>query len=388
VTKAAVPREAEGLDGGSDGGVLPPMDVAARMPRLVELLPGAGCEALIVTKRENVRYLTGFTGSAGVLVVSPTRGVLLTDGRYAEQAPVELTAAGLGSGAYEVDTVVTRSTTPTAATVVSGVKTVGFEGEHLSWARHRSLEEEIAGSDLVATSGLVEGLRRVKDSGEVARIEAAARVADASLTDLRQLLVECPEEREVALALDHRMRERGASDSSFETIVASGRRAAMPHARPSSARIVPGELIVLDFGAIVGGYHSDMTRTLCVGPPGSFLLERVVSVVAESQRAGVAATRPGAAGREVDGACRQVITDAAWGEKFLHGTGHGVGLEIHEAPRVSSDSTDMLVPGTVLTIEPGVYLAGRGGARIEDTVVVTEDGCRALTRSPKDLVVT
>lgn len=372
---------------GPAGPDLVPMDVAARLPRLVELLAESGCDALVVTKRENVRYLTGFTGSAGSLVVRPGKAVLVTDGRYAVQAPEELEASGLGSGPIDVDTVVTQSAT-SAVITATGRGRIGLEAEHLSWARYRSLAAQLEGSELVATSGLVEALRRVKDDGEVSRIEAAAAVADAALDDLRPMLLEGPEERELASALDHRMRELGASDRSFETIVAAGSRAAMPHARPTAARVEPGELVVVDFGAVVDGYCSDMTRTLCAGAPASGTLERVVAVVAESQRAGTATARPGAAGKEVDAACREVIGAAGWGDAFVHGTGHGVGLEIHESPRVSAESTDMLVPGTVLTVEPGIYLAGKGGARIEDTVVVTADGCRALTKSPKDLVVT
>jgi Xaa-Pro aminopeptidase len=201
------------------------------------------------------------------------------------------------------------------------------------------------------------------------------------------LLLDGTSEVEFALALDFAMRRLGAEDVSFESIVAGGPNGAKPHARPSPRVIGPGELVVLDFGALVEGYHSDMTRTLCVGEPASDDLVRMWDVVAESQRAGVAAVRSGVACADIDRACRDVIAEAGWAEAFLHGTGHGVGLDIHEAPAVGSTSTDTLQAGHVVTVEPGVYLRDLGGVRIEDTVVVTEDGCELLTHAPKELVV-
>ena len=215
----------------------------------------------------------------------------------------------------------------------------------------------------------------------------AARIADEALARVRHRLAERPTEEEFALELDFEMRRQGASGPSFDTIVASGPNGAKPHHRPGDRRIRPGELVVLDFGAIVDGYCSDMTRTLCVGEPSSETARRMVEVVAHSQRAGVAAVRAGAEAKAVDEACRSLIEDAGWGDAFLHSTGHGVGLEIHEAPRVASTSSDTLATGQVVTVEPGVYLPDVGGVRIEDTLVVREDGCQVLTNAPKELVV-
>src|SRR5207237_9536614 len=214
---------------------------------------------------------------------------------------------------------------------------------------------------------LVEELRRVKDRGEVARMAEAAGIADRALAAVRPLLADGLSEREIALALDYEMRRLGAEGSSFETIVASGPNGAKPHARPTDRRIGPGELVVLDFGARFDGYCSDMTRTVCVGEPAGDVTRRMVDVVGESQRAGVEAIAAGVSGRAVDQACRAVIAEAGWSEAFLHGTGHGVGLEIHEAPRVASTSDDVLAAGHVVTVEPGVYLAEPGGVPIEDT---------------------
>ena len=220
-------------------------------------------------------------------------------------------------------------------------------------------------------------------------MERAAAIADDALASVTPLLAraeaESVTEAFVAAALDHAMRTRGAEDSAFETIVASGPNSAKPHARPSDRQIRAGDPVVIDFGAIYEGYRSDMTRTFCVGGEPTGELARIFSVVAESQRVGVAAVGPGVVTGDVDHACREVIAEAGWAERFEHGTGHGVGLDIHEAPSVGPGATAILAPGVVATVEPGVYLAGVGGVRIEDTLVVVEDGRRPLTMFPKDV---
>jgi Xaa-Pro aminopeptidase len=362
------------------------MDVAARSGRLRERLEEAGCEALLVTRLLNVRYLTGFSGSAALLLVLPDDLLFVTDGRYRDQSAQELASAGVAArievgltGAAQRELVQAEA---------RGLSRLGLEADAVTWAQQRRYAEEwFPEAELVATEGLVEELRKVKDGGEVARMEQAAAVADAALAEVRPMFPERPTELEVAIALDFAMRRGGASGPSFDTIVASGPNGAKPHHQPSERRIEPGELVVVDFGAIVDGYCSDMTRTLCVGEPASGTARRMVDVVAESQRAGVGAVRAGAEGNAVDEVCRNVIADAGWADAFLHSTGHGVGLEIHEAPRVASTSADTLVAGHVVTVEPGVYLPDHGGVRIEDTVVVTEEGCRVLTNAPKELVV-
>jgi Xaa-Pro aminopeptidase len=237
--------------------------------------------------------------------------------------------------------------------------------------------------EIAATNGIVEELRLIKDAGEAARIRAACAIADEALLQIRPRLGDGLTEIEFGLELDSRMRKLGAADLSFETIVASGPNGAKPHHRPSSRRIVDGDLVVIDFGALIDGYHSDMTRTVAVGDIGD---ERrnMLDVVLASQQAGVDAIRPGVAAAEVDAACRKVIVDAGLGEAFLHSTGHGVGLDIHEEPRVSTRSTATLRPGHVVTVEPGVYLPELGGVRIEDTLLVTEGGCDRLTLAPKN----
>jgi Xaa-Pro aminopeptidase len=370
----------------AQGPALAPMDVAGRLPRLRAQLAGAGCDALLVTSLTNVRYLCGFTGSAAMLLVLADETVLITDGRYETQSAEQLAAAGVAAR-IEIGQAARQQQVTTDLVGAAGATHLGLEAAHVSWARQRSLAESwFPAATLVPTVGLIEGLRRVKDAGEVSRIARAAAIADAALASVRPMLAQAPTELAFGQALDFEIRRLGASGNSFETIVASGPNAAKPHHRPSSRRVERDELIVLDFGAMVDGYCSDMTRTVCVGHPTAEM-QRVVDVVMASQAAGVAAVRTGVACADIDRACREVIAGAGWAERFVHGTGHGVGLDIHEAPAVAATSSDTLATGHVVTVEPGVYLPGVGGARIEDTVVVTDDGCWPVTTTPKDLCV-
>ncbi len=360
-------------------GGLPPMDVASRSERLRSRLEQLGCDGLLVTNLVDVRYLTGFTGSAGLVLVTGDELVVVTDGRYGEQAAEQLRAASVearlevtGTGQREV-----------MAGAARGLRRLGLQADHVTWAQQRAFAQEwFPGTELVPTEGLVEELRAVKDGGEVARLSRAAAIADQALATVRARLGEAPTEREFASELEFQMRRLGADGPSFETIVASGPNGAKPHARPSDRVISEGDLVVLDFGALVDGYHSDMTRTVAVGDP-SETQQRMLEVVTEAQQRGVDAVRAGAAANEVDAACRSVISAAGWADAFLHGTGHGVGLEIHERPRVAATSDATLDAANVVTVEPGVYLPEHGGVRVEDTVVVLEDGCRPLTHSPK-----
>jgi Xaa-Pro aminopeptidase len=364
---------------------LAPMDVGARIGRLRECLDAAGCDALLLTNLTNIRYLTGFTGSAALVFVLPEELLFVTDGRYQIQSGDQLAAAGL-EARFAIGGLAAQQ--EAIADAGRAVSRIGLEAGSVTWARQRAMAADwFPAAELVPTEALVETLRRVKDEGEISRIREAARIADAALAEVAASLLDGISEADFALSLDFAMRRLGAADVSFESIVAGGPNGAKPHARPSSRVIGPGELVVLDFGALVDGYHSDMTRTLSVGEPASPELIRMWDVVAESQRAGVAAVRAGVACVEVDKACREVIADAGWADAFIHGTGHGVGLDIHEAPAVGATSTDTLAAGHVVTVEPGVYLREHGGVRIEDTVVVTETGCELLTHAPKELVL-
>lgn len=360
----------------------PALEIAARLPRLIPSLDESGCDALIVTTLENIRYLTGFTGSAALLIVTKEAVLLATDGRYQTQAAEQLQAAGvdaeivIGNGARQLEAI---------ARVAPASARVGLEAGDVTWAAMRRFSEAIK-AELVPTRGVIEALRIVKDPGERARIEAACDIADAALQSVKHRLTEGPTEVEFAAELEFAMRKGGAEGTAFETIIASGPHSAMPHARPTSRVVASGDLVVVDFGAIVDGYRSDMTRTFSIGEP-SPAHKSLVDAVAVAQRSGVAAVVAGATGGAVDDAARSSLVEAGFGDAFLHSTGHGVGLDIHEAPWAAAGATDILANGTIVTVEPGAYFAGDAGVRIEDTVVVTASGCRPLTKSTKDYIL-
>jgi len=352
------------------------------MERLRIALAEADCNAVVVTNLLSIRWLTGFTGSRGLLVVSDGSATLVTDARYDQQAAAEVDAVGTG-----VEVVITRDDAAEVAAAVGGRQRVGLEAEHVTWSQQQLIAETwLPDSEIVPTTALVAGLRRRKDAGELARIEAAAGIADMAIELILPRLAEARAEREVALELDSEMRRLGASGPAFETIVAAGSNGSRPHARPSDRVISDGDLVIVDVGAVVDGYHSDMTRTWSVGEADSFQSEIWDTVVA-AQAAGVEAVVSGIAANAVDEACRTVIADAGWGENFIHGTGHGVGLEIHEEPWLGARTEGELETGDVITVEPGIYVQGRAGVRIEDTVVVTEDGCRRLTATDKRMAL-
>ena len=359
---------------------LPPMRVAERLDRLRDRLDDAGVGVLLVTTSSNVRYLTGFTGSAGTLWVDEDRAVLVTDGRYRDQAPDQVEAAGV-----DAEVVVTGRESSSPLRLLSAeVDEIGLEADSIVWAEQRRLVD-LLDARVVATEGLVEALREVKDEGEVARIASAAAVADGALALVGPTFEVGAVEVEVAAALDHAMRLGGASDRAFETIVASGPNSALPHARPEQRSLEDGDLVVCDFGAVVDGYRSDMTRSMRVGGAGSGPEAEMLAAVLEAQAAGLAMVANGVAAAEVDAACRAVLAEMGLVSAFTHGTGHGVGLDIHESPGLSSAATGSLMTGQVVTVEPGVYVDGLGGVRWEDTVLVTDNGYRLLTGSPKVL---
>ncbi|MCU1370177.1 MAG: Xaa-Pro aminopeptidase [Ilumatobacteraceae bacterium] len=360
---------------------LTPMDIAGRTDRLRTLMADKQLPSLLVTNLTNIRYLTGFTGSAALLLVTADELLFVTDGRYGQQASEQLGAAGT-TARIEVENLKQREIVADGFRG-SGAATIALEADSVTWAAQRTYADTwFPGAELVPTTGLVAELRVVKDDGEVERLRTAAAIADAALAEVRPRLLDRPTEVEFGRELDTAMRRLGADDVSFETIVASGPNGALPHHRPSDRTVVDGDLVVIDFGALVDGYHSDMTRTVAVGELTE-TQQRMYDVVLASQAAGVAAVSSGVAAKDVDTACRAVIDAADWGQAFLHGTGHGVGLDIHEDPRVGQSSTATLVDRCVVTVEPGVYLPEHGGVRIEDTVVVTPDGCQPITLTPK-----
>jgi len=337
----------------------------------------------IVSNPTNIRWLTGFGGSLGWVVVGAERAVLVTDGRYEERAAADLAAAGL-DGVIELEVRYQRpevvDAVVEAATALGGGPVLA-EDAHLTHAAWLGLAGRL---ELEPAGNRVTALRRVKDPGELARMALAACIADAALAEVAPMLDERPTEADVADELALAMRRRGADGPSYETIVASGPTfAARPHHRTGSRTIVPGDTVVIDVGALVDSYHSDMTRTIVVGDPTTEQLA-VYELVRRAQAAGLAAVRAGVAAKDVDAACRGVFREAGREDWFVHGTGHGVGLEIHEDPFENTTSQDTLLAGDVVTVEPGLYRDGFGGVRIEDLVTVTATGCAPLTHLPKD----
>jgi Xaa-Pro aminopeptidase len=338
-------------------------------------------DALLVSDLTNIRWLTGFTGSNAWVVLLPDELVLVTDGRYGEQAERQLATANVGGRVL-----VGRTAAEQMAHLVTVVRTaarLGFESAHVSHQAFVRYEAEFAPT-LVPMIGVVERGRRTKDVNEIALIEQACIIADEALDDVTATLRAGLTELQVRNALEIRMRELGAAGPSYETIVATGPvNAPLPHHRPTSTQVESGHTVIIDVGALVDGYHSDMTRTFVVGEQ-SALQREVYGVVLAAQCAGIAAVRPGIIARDLDAVCRTIITDAGFGPWFSHGTGHGVGLLIHEDPFVNASGEVELQVGDVVTVEPGVYRDDFGGVRVEDLVEVTSTGCRVLTRSPKD----
>jgi Xaa-Pro aminopeptidase len=356
------------------------VDHVARRARLIRRFDDLGVDAFVTSHLPNVRYLSGFTGSNGHVLVHRDGTTFLTDGRYTEQSRREV--PDVERRTYARGPAAALAT----ACVDAGVTRIGFEPDHLSYQAWADVATAGPGLALIPARGEVELLRTTKDAEEIALIEAAQEAADHAFETVIGKLSEAVTEREVAFELEAAMRRAGADGVAFDTIVAFGPNAAEPHHRPTDRPLGQGDLVKIDLGALVDGYHSDMTRTVALGDPGLRLRE-VHEVVHQAQRAGVWAVRAGVAAREVDGAARAVIRDAGLGDAFTHPVGHGVGLEIHEAPWVRPRSADPLPEDAVVTVEPGIYLSGVGGVRIEDMVHVTAHGGRVLARTPKELIV-
>ncbi|GAA2345488.1 Xaa-Pro peptidase family protein [Saccharopolyspora halophila] len=346
-------------------------------------------DAILVTDLLNIRYLTGFTGSNAALLVhaadetgAEQRTVFCTDGRYLTQAEEQVP---------DLERVIDRASDLALAKRLGeaegSYKRVGFESQHVTVDSRDALAEPAGPAELVRAPGLVEELRLIKDETEIDALRMACAAADRALAELIEHggLRPGRTELEVARELEARMLDHGAAGPSFDTIVAAGANSAVPHHRPSEAELATGDFVKMDFGALVDGYHSDMTRTVVLGKAVDWQRE-VYELVRTSQAAGRAAVRVGADVRDVDAAARQVIADAGYGERFLHGLGHGVGLEIHEAPALSQRGDGRIGDGMAVTVEPGVYLPGQGGVRIEDTLVVRPSTPELLTLTAKELV--
>ena len=356
------------------------MDHQLRRRALAARLDDLGVDAFLVTDLANTRYLTGFTGSNGQILIGRSFELFLTDGRYAEQARREV--PGIDRSASD------RSYRGAVAErcVSTPVARLGVEAHRMTLAAHAGLAEALgSGVELVASDDVVETGRRVKDDEERELIRRAQAATDAAFTGILDRFALGVSEGWIARELERLMLEAGADGLAFDPIVAFGENAAEPHHEPAHRLLEEGDVIKLDFGARFAGYHADMTRTIAFGAPTSEI-KKIHDVVRESQQAGIDAVRAGVTGESVDAVSREVIERAGYGDRFVHSLGHGVGLEIHEAPSLGRKQDDPLPVGAVVTVEPGIYIPGLGGVRIEDMVEVTDDGCVVVGTSNRDLI--
>jgi Xaa-Pro aminopeptidase len=351
-----------------------------RIKRLLEHFDDAGLDAFYITDPANRFYLSGFSGTTGALLLTRKQYCLLTDFRYTEQAASE-------SPDYKIIEVPGSYNMVLAEFLKeNNLFRLGCEGDHLTYNQFSDLQKMLPGIELKPGSGMVEQLRICKDDSEIKHIEEAVCLADQAFARVLAAVKTGVIEREIALQLEYIMRQSGADGVAFQFIVASGSRSALPHGVASMKTIHSGDLVTFDFGAVYRGYNSDITRTVVMGQPEPRQRE-IYEIVLEAQMSAISAIKAGVRASAVDQAARDVIEKKGYGRCFGHSTGHGLGLNIHENPRLSAKDETILRPGMVVTVEPGIYLPGWGGVRIEDTVVVEDNGCRILTRSPKDKLV-
>jgi Xaa-Pro aminopeptidase len=366
---------------------------ARRRQRLARPLKADHLDALLVTQPVNVTYLTGFTGDSSFLVVAPKRAILVSDDRFRGQIQDECP---------EIETHIRpHNVTPLQAIADAaaklGVRDIGFESTHLTVASHEFLKSAAKAVNWSPQAGRVEQLRAIKDAGELRAIRGAIRVAEKAFGVLRATLSPADSEKDLADAMETYVRKAGGECCGFPPIMAVGERSALPHCPPTARTVAQDGWLLVDWGAKAGQYNSDLTRVLVVpealSQPGrrgkvETRLEKLYTVALSAQRAAAQAARPGSAAKDVDAAARQVIAAAGYGENFTHGLGHGVGLQLHEAPAVRENSNDVLQAGMVITIEPGIYIPGWGGVRVEDDFLITPDGCERLTTVPNDSPLT
>jgi len=354
--------------------------LSGRLARLRQKMADEGVESLLVMQPENRRYLSGFTGSAGALLINQQNACLLVDFRYVEQAHQECP----GWAIYEIK----ESTADLLAEIspALGISSLACEGDYLTLQQYRSLQDKLSPLRVEPVYGFVEGLRMTKDDQEVEYLRRAAELADLAFSYILAFLRPGVRELDVSLELEFFLRKKGARKTSFDIIVASGYRGAMPHGTASEKILQHGEMVTIDYGCEFQGYYSDITRTVCLGRPREEQ-EKIYAAVLEAQAAGIATLRAGVKAGAVDQAVREVIARHGYLGNFRHSTGHGVGLSVHEAPRLSMKDETVLQEGMVVTVEPGIYLPGWGGVRIEDMALVKETGSLLLTHAPKEKLI-
>lgn len=350
-----------------------------KLQKLRESMKQLEIDGILITSEYNRRYMSNFTGSSGVVLITESHAQFITDFRYIQQATKQCEG-------FEIVQHKAAIPDEVAAQVKNlGIQKLGFEQEHLTYSGFKAYEQAVS-AELVPVSGVVEKLRLIKTDSEIKILKEAAKIADAAFAHILEFIRPGLTELEVSNELEFFMRKLGATSSSFDTIVASGYRSALPHGVASDKVIEKGDFVTLDFGAYYKGYVSDITRTIAVGQP-SEQLKKIYQIVLDAQLKGLAGIKPGMTGKEADALTRSYITEKGYGEYFGHSTGHGIGLEVHEGPALSFKSDTVLEPGMVVTVEPGIYIPDVGGVRIEDDTIITHDHNERLTHSPKDLII-
>ena len=355
-----------------------------RIDRLIKSLEEQNLDAVIIGSSANYRYLSGFSGSNAMLYISKNRLAIITDFRYIEQVSVE-------APKFECHNQGEKGLLKTTVELIKseGVKKVGFEAKHVTYSEYLALSKD-AECELIPTYNIVETIREVKDDEELKKIRRAEAIGDIAFTETVKFIEnnwkDGITENEVALHLEQAMRKQGASGLSFDTIVAAGSKSSLCHAQPGENKLDNGNFVVMDFGCVYEGYCSDMTRTIVIGEANDEMV-KIYNIVLKAQKAALEMIRPGVKGKEVDAVARNIIKDAGYGEYFGHGLGHSVGIEIHENPRFSTGEEKIITPGMVITVEPGIYIPGLGGVRIEDLVTITDSGIDNFTNSPKELII-
>ncbi|AIM15572.1 MULTISPECIES: Xaa-Pro peptidase family protein [Neobacillus] len=350
-----------------------------KLEKLRSTFSAQGIDGILITSPYNRRYISNFTGSSGVILISVDQALFITDFRYVEQAQKQCVGFEIIKYSESFPNEVAKQAKRL------GIQKLGFEEEYVTYSSFKSYEKEVE-AELIPISGVIEKLRLIKTNAEIKILKEAADIADAAFKHILDFIRPGKTELEVSNELEFFMRKAGATSSSFDIIVASGYRSALPHGVASNKVIEKGDMVTLDFGAYYKGYVSDITRTVSVGEPDAKLKE-IYQIVLEAQQRGMDGIKPGMTGKEADALTRDYISEKGYGEYFGHSTGHGIGLEIHEGPALSSKSDIILEPGMVVTVEPGIYIPGLGGVRIEDDTLITNDHNETLTHSTKELII-
>lgn len=343
----------------------------SRRNSLKDAFPKSGIDIFFTFKSENIRYISNFSGGSGLLLVTENRTILFTDPRYGEEAAEKTVEVEVKVGTNILDDLIKELGT-------YSTKSIGFEAEEITYSQYKKIMDSLPSVRLNPTYGLVEDIRIIKDEGEIEEIKRAIDIAAKAFKKISENLLPGASEWDISAELEYRIRRGGAEKIAFDFIVVSGDRGSLPHGIGTNRRVETGEMVTIDFGAKYNGYHSDCTRTLSVGDFGQKEAE-IYNIVLSAQMEAIEGVREGVPAREIDKIARDIVEDAGYGEYFGHGAGHGVGLEVHESPRVSAKSDTILKAGMVITVEPGIYIPGWGGARIEDMILVTKEGCEILT---------